>query len=198
MNGHLASSVTVAMEDRTDDVSMTVAQDEIPGQTNALPSTGVTKSSTTVAFWQRQLGLAQVTKLRGNCWRKHGFCINITNFFYPEEALLLYERGFVVITKTPNGTDYMTKQELYEAVLEVISLSCYLTYARLKVSRYCVTIMRFVFNIFLSISKSLDYIVFRHKKSIKAFQDSNDLKGKKYQISTLLRVLRDFCSIFIP
>jgi hypothetical protein len=106
----------------------------VSSSSGIVSSTGVTKSSTTVAFWQRQLGLAQVTKLRGNCWRKHGFCINITNFFYPEEALLLYERGFLVVTKTPNGSDCMTKQELYEAVLEVISLSCYLTYARLKVS----------------------------------------------------------------
>ncbi len=101
-----------------------------------IPSTGVTKSSTTIAFWQRQLGLAQVTKLRGNCWRKHGFCINTTNFFYPEEALLLFEKGFLLVTKTAGGSDYLTKQELYEYVLEVISLACYLTYARLKVIKW--------------------------------------------------------------
>jgi hypothetical protein len=107
---------------------------QVPPVTAPSASTGAIRSSLTVTYWQAQLGLAQVTKLRGNCWRKHGFSINNTNFFYPEEALLLFDRGYVVVTKTMNGTDYMTKQELFEAVLQVISLSCYLTYARLKVN----------------------------------------------------------------
>lgn len=93
----------------------------------------VPRSSTTVAFWQRTLGLAQVTKLRGNCWRKHGFSVNNANFFYPEEVLYLYERGSLVVSKTLHGVDYMSKQELFEAVLEFLPLSCYLTYSRLKV-----------------------------------------------------------------
>jgi hypothetical protein len=93
----------------------------------------VVTKSTSIAFWQASLGLAQITKMRGNMWRKVGFTVNTTNFLYPEEALYMFEKGSLAITKSSTGIDFMNKREVYEAVLKVIPIPCYLSYCRLKV-----------------------------------------------------------------
>ena len=94
----------------------------------------VVAKSTSIAFWQASLGLAQITKMRGNMWRKAGFTVNTTNFLYPEETLYLFEKGALAVTKTSHGNDFMNKKELYELVLQSIPMAGYLTYCRLKVS----------------------------------------------------------------
>ena len=96
----------------------------------------VVTKSTSIAYWQQTLGLAQITKMRGNMWRKVGFTVNTTNFLYPEEALYLFEKGALAITKTQHGHDFMNKQEIYDIIMQVIPIACYMTYRRLKVCIY--------------------------------------------------------------
>jgi len=91
--------------------------------------------STSCALWQPTLGLAQVVKLRGNFWRKLGFSINGVNFLYPEETLLLYEKQQLALSKQSDSIEnYMNKEQVYDCVLNAISLSAYLAYFKLKVS----------------------------------------------------------------
>ncbi len=89
--------------------------------------------STSEGIWKPMLGLVQIRRLRGNFWKKYGFSINGVDFLYPEEALSLYERKIIAVF----GQDgrQMDKRELFEAVLSVIPLSCYLAYAKLKASQ---------------------------------------------------------------
>lgn len=95
----------------------------------------VTKS-TSHGFWQATLGLAQVNKLRGNFWKKFGFTINGINFLYPEEALFLYEKQQLVLSKHNDLSDQMNKQDTYDSALAALPLPAYLSYFKLKVFKF--------------------------------------------------------------
>ena len=75
-------------------------------------------------------GLVEVTKMRGNFWRVHGFSENQKSLLYPEEALYLVERQTLYVE---NNGELFKFKDLYEKVLSIIPLACYLTYLKLKV-----------------------------------------------------------------
>jgi hypothetical protein len=116
----------------------------------------VTKS-TSHGLWQSTLGLAQVIKLRGNFWKKFGFTINGINFLYPEEALYLYEKQQLVLSKNNDLTDQMNKQETYEVALAALPLPAYLSYLKLKVFQTS-TYFIFFFHLVLITSLSITFL----------------------------------------
>jgi hypothetical protein len=81
--------------------------------------------------WSKEQKLVQIVKMKGSFWKNCGFTKNNVNYLYPEEALLLYEKGHLYV-QSEDGTE-MTTQELYHTVHTVIPRACYLAYARCKV-----------------------------------------------------------------
>ena len=80
-----------------------------------------------------------------------GFCINKKSYLYPEEALLLAERSVLLVESEGQRITY---HKLYESVIDLISLECHLAYLKLK---------------------TLDYLVFRHSKTIRSFEGDADV-----------------------
>jgi hypothetical protein len=81
--------------------------------------------------WRDSLILAEVIHMKGNFWNKCGFSRNSLNYLYPEEALMLVERGQIFI----EGIDGepVLFQIFYEMVISHISLPVHLAYLKLKV-----------------------------------------------------------------
>lgn len=75
-------------------------------------------------------GAVHVTKLRGNFWRTTGHSQFARDYMYLEEALYLVERDMLVIKYEDKTVDYSW---FYNAVVQALSLTVYLTYVRLKV-----------------------------------------------------------------
>jgi hypothetical protein len=84
------------------------------------------------AVWWEELQLVEVTKMRGNFWNRHGFTRNAKNYLYPEEALMLVERGHISIEGS--GGKVMPSSVFYEKVISIISLPVYLAFLKLRVS----------------------------------------------------------------
>ena len=80
--------------------------------------------------WLAELGLVEVLKAGGNYWRTTGFSINARSFLYPEEALFLAEERKIVVEDKGQA---LSLETLYQMVLRVIPLPCYLVYLKLKV-----------------------------------------------------------------
>ena len=108
-----------------------------------------------IGRWQEALGLVEITAMKGNFWNKVGFSINQRSFLYPEEALLLIERGQLYlpndnffspsdisagvhtvnasyINSSPDNSK-LNISGIYNKIISIISLSVYLVYAKLKV-----------------------------------------------------------------
>lgn len=94
------------------------------------------KPSIALGVWNRDQKLVKLRVLRGNFWKVFGFSVKEENFLFPEEALFLYERKQINIIKNDEHDTRLTLKEFYEQVLEVISLPCYLSYAKLKSLEY--------------------------------------------------------------
>jgi len=107
--------------------------------------------SATLACWHPELGLAEVTRMRGNFWRTVGFTINQRSFLYPEEALFLVERNTIIMMEDSKP---LSNKVFSETIMKKIPLCCYLVYSKLK---------------------KYDYIVVRHKNSIRSFSSETDI-----------------------
>lgn len=172
MNADSVSAATIAVDNEQTqekvNTSTNRADDpqylELAAQIAADPLRYLPTKSTTWTMWQEAIGLAQITKMRGNFWKKYGFSINNINFLYPEEMLCLVEKKTIVVTRqvtTPQSlSDLLGKDELFEKATKFVPLPIYLCYAKLK---------------------SLDYIVLRHKKSVRMFADDAELYGIDYR-----------------
>lgn len=80
-----------------------------------------------------------------------GFCTNKKSYLYPEEALLLAERSVLLVESEGQRITY---HKLYEKIIGLISLECHLAYLKLK---------------------TLDYLVFRHSKTVQSFEGDADV-----------------------
>lgn len=154
-----------------------------------------------ISLWNRYTKVAEVVQMRGNFWRVFGYSVDRKSFLFPEEALLLYERSSMTVEVIEYVTDTVIKdtssslspagagvgvgntlevefenlqekkavstvtkirktrypfQKFYEEVIGIISMPVYLAYTKLK---------------------SLDYIVLRHGKNIKAFEGDAQVYG---------------------
>lgn len=94
-------------------------------------------SSKSKGRWQPLLNLCQVVQLRGKLWNKYGISVNGSNFLYPEEVLFLFDSHKIEVENPSNPAAFWTKQELYNKALQIIPLSVYLVYMKLKVSFQC-------------------------------------------------------------
>lgn len=81
--------------------------------------------------WHEHLRLVEVVQMKGNFWSRCGFSQQSVNYLYPEEALMLVERGQLQM----QGSDGqpMPSSVFYEIVIAEISLPVYLTYIKLRV-----------------------------------------------------------------
>lgn len=75
-------------------------------------------------------GIVEITKMRGNFWRVHGYSENQKSLLYPEEALYLVERQTLYVE---HDGELCKFKDLYERVLSIVPLACYLVYLKLKV-----------------------------------------------------------------
>ncbi len=87
-------------------------------------------NSIAIGNWDETLHITEVVTMKGNFWKTFGFSSKSKCFLYPEESLLLLERGQIEI----RINDAIIKHpEFYSKVVELVGLPCYLTYLKLKV-----------------------------------------------------------------
>jgi hypothetical protein len=90
-----------------------------------------------LSIWISDLKLVEIKQFKGNFWKKVGFSEGGRHFLYPEEALYCYERRQLLVSKNMddyNAKIYWNKKDLFTMVIQEVSLSSYLVYAKLKVS----------------------------------------------------------------
>lgn len=73
----------------------------------------------------------EMVKLRGNFWKTFGHSIKGKNYLWVEEALLLYERGLIVVEDSTQKR--IPFAIFYEAVMKAVGSPCYATYVKLRV-----------------------------------------------------------------
>jgi hypothetical protein len=81
-------------------------------------------------FLPLQNHIVHIVRLRGNFWRICGFSKNGKDYLYPEEALYLVERSFLIVKYEEVTVDYSS---FYKQIVGHVSLAFYLTYIKLKV-----------------------------------------------------------------
>jgi hypothetical protein len=91
-----------------------------------------------VTRWHSDVGSVEIIKMRGNFWKSFGYCIGAKNFLYPEEALLLLERGLIVVEDESNIR--IALGMIYEEITSRTGLPCYLTYVKLRVCMFLLLI----------------------------------------------------------
>jgi tRNA-splicing endonuclease subunit sen54 N-term len=99
------------------------------------------------SIWVPDCKMVEISKMRGNFWRLMGFSLDHRDFLFPEEALLLLERGQLIITKPDDCTNGVihphhkryTLREFYALVItHTVPFQCYLAYTKLKGLQYIV------------------------------------------------------------
>lgn len=88
------------------------------------------KKDTAVCSWDGEFHRAEILKMKGNFWKTMGYSVKSLCYLRPEEALMLYEKGTIVVKQ---GEAIIPLDIFYDKVMEVIGLSCYLVYCKLKV-----------------------------------------------------------------
>jgi hypothetical protein len=93
--------------------------------------------------WISEKSCVEIVVMKGNFWRVMGFTSQSKNYLYPEEALYLYEKNMLIIVKEREEIEgegegqedevIYQKDMIYEMIIKVISLQCYLCYSKLKV-----------------------------------------------------------------
>jgi hypothetical protein len=96
--------------------------------------------------WISEKSCVEMIVMKGNFWRVMGFTSQSKNYLYPEEALYLYEKNMLIIVKekeekgiegegeeSEESEIIYQKDVIYEMVIKIISLQCYLCYSKLKV-----------------------------------------------------------------
>lgn len=90
------------------------------------------------AKWRKYLELAEVIQMKGNFWNRCGFSRNTINYLYPEEALMLMERGQIYVEGMDGSPMHLS--QFYEMVVSAVSLPVYLSYLKLKVIPHVLSI----------------------------------------------------------
>ncbi len=75
---------------------------------------------------------SEITKMRGNFWKTIGHSLKSKCMLYPEETLYLLEKKSIELFEQ----DQTTAVELpafYDSTIQLIGISCYLAYVKLKV-----------------------------------------------------------------
>lgn len=98
--------------------------------------------------WISEKCCVEMIRIKGNFWRVMGYTFQSRNYLYPEEALYLFEKNLLVIIKEQEDEDkeevegekekerdeiIYPKDVIYEMIVNIISLPCYLSYSKLKV-----------------------------------------------------------------
>eukprot|EP01041_Mallomonas_annulata_P009947 gene9947-20682_t len=107
-----------------------------------------------LGIWSSNDEMVVITKMRGKFWRTIGFTSNGRDLLYPEEALLLVERGQLVIMEEGSP---VYSSIFYHKAIAAIGLPCYLTYTKLK---------------------SLDFITVRNKERVISISDERNIMDK--------------------
>ena len=89
------------------------------------------KSSKAVGVWQQDKQLVHITTMRGNFWKISGFTSDQHDYLHPEEALYLCEKKQLVVHLSDGAVCAIP--QLYNLVMQDVSLPCYQAYIRLKV-----------------------------------------------------------------
>ena len=58
-----------------------------------------------IGLWNKSENRVRITQMRGNFWKSTGFTQDGSNYLYPEEALLLYERASISIELATTDTN---------------------------------------------------------------------------------------------
>ena len=108
----------------------------------------VNEKNSTDSTWLSDQRLVKVNQLKGNYWRYMGFTHNGNDFLFPEEALILLERGQLIINKQhiegendgvfihPHHRRFQLL-DFYNIVMTTcVPYQCYLTYVKLKGLQY--------------------------------------------------------------
>ena len=108
----------------------------------------VNEKNSAETTWLPEQRLVVVNKMRGSYWRYMGFTHNGNDFMFPEEALILLERGQLIINKSPVENENKDAfihphhrrfqlMDFYDIVMTTcVPLQCYLTYVKLKGLQY--------------------------------------------------------------
>jgi hypothetical protein len=94
-----------------------------------------------VTCWRPDLQLVEIIKQRGNFWKTYGFSANSKLYLHPEEALLLLERGTIVIEDS-NG-NRIPFASLYLEIMQLTGWPCYGAFVKLKVGAFKLDRMAF-------------------------------------------------------
>ena len=105
----------------------------------------VNEKNSTDTTWLPEQRLVKVNKMKGNFWRYMGFTYNGNDFLFPEEALILLERGQLILNKPQGrGETFVHPHhrrfqltDFYDIVIKTcVPYQCYLTYIKLKGLQY--------------------------------------------------------------
>lgn len=91
----------------------------------------VNEKSAAVGEWNPASGTVEIIQMRGNFWKTCGYSASRKNYLHPEEALILFEKGHLIVRDLNHCR--IPFSLFYEDILRKIPFACYLAYLKLKV-----------------------------------------------------------------